>query len=75
MKTLFETVDGHYVEEGETIYWQDPHNGKWNRSAFSVEYRYGELYEIQLGFESGGYTTRYSIDDLEREIYKEIPKI
>ena len=75
MKQVYETLDGYYVGEGEAIYWIDAHSGKVNKSAFFVEYRYGELFEIQIGFESGGYTTRYSIDDLENMIYKNRPEV
>ena len=74
MRTQYSTMDGFYIDEGDMIYWLDTHNDKWNRAIFEIEYRYGELYEIKIGFESGGYTTRYNIADLERIIYKNNPE-
>ncbi len=75
------TADGQYIRDGEMCYWHSnvpskgelPSKENIQRGIFSVENRYGELYEIQLGYTSGGYATRYSTWDIQTDVYRNNP--
>ena len=71
-RKLYKTANGLWIEDGEMCYWNS--GDKWEYGIFSVEYRYGELYEIQLGYTRGGYSTRYGESDIARDVYKNKPK-
>lgn len=81
MRILYRTADGKEIEDGQRCYWHSnvPSKGETRNESnlehgiFSVEYRYGELYEIQLWYTNGGYTTRYSTWDIETDVYLENP--
>ncbi len=80
-RQLYETADGKWIEDGEMCYWHSNAPGKGEvekesnleHGCFTVEYRYGELYEIALGYTNGGYTTRYSEFDVKKDVYKDNP--
>ncbi len=72
MTMLFDTADGRQIEDGDMCYWYSNAPGeekKLERGCFSVEFRYGELFEIQLGYTNGGYSTRYSERDIATDVY------
>ena len=80
-RQLYETADGKWIEDGEMCYWHSNAPGRGEvedesnleHGCFTVEYRYGELFEITLGYTSGGYSTRYSEFDVKKDVYKNNP--